>query len=347
MDLLPELRDEQAGASKRGRSPSALSTNFYRLNEKMQQDDVADATIPFPTHVHGRKEAWEKHLAGCVHYVGAIGNVFQSVESEGEPGEHGRTTKSQSTSPPEFTLAEKLLRLLVFLNARCGVPGAMRHRHLIGGRVLDEYADLHSVEQRDNVRSVQNRSGGKVNFLSDVWETIAKMHVLGCMASLFGRVMTYGLRPAGDRHDGIAIAQQMEGVLEELLASECGRARRILALRYPNIAFVYCFAHDINNLAKAVLKTVFKQVSDDAAGAAGFFNTSTSKWLACFASLLRARGALKDMVFSYRNSSELTDKLRVLGDAGFWAKLQSAEEIARPLCATSFRLQRDEKRVLM
>ncbi|EGZ19142.1 hypothetical protein PHYSODRAFT_493522 [Phytophthora sojae] len=403
MDLLPGLRDEQPGAPKRGGPPSALSTNFYRLNEKCSKAmwwtvckycyaaHVKDkATIPFPTHIHGRKEAWEKHLSGCGYYVGATGNVFQSVESEGEPGEHGRTTKSQCTSPPKFTLAEKLIfwrlllefqaeallpdsfvallsfrRLLVFLNARCGVPGAVPHRHLIGGRILDEYADLHSVEQRDNVRSVQNRSGGRVNFLSDVWETIAKMHVLGCLVSLFGRVMTYGLRPAGDRHDGIAIAQQMEGVLEELLASEwrvgavvtdnagqCGRARRILALRYPNIAFVHCFAHDINNLVKAVLKTVFRQVSADAAGAASFLNTSTSKWLvraakamdkrygdhfavftlcetrwnsmqACFASLLRARGALEDMVFSYRNSSELTDKLRVLGDV--WILGKAAE----------------------
>lgn len=157
-------------------------------------------------------------------------------------------------------------------------------------------------------------------------------------------------------------------------AGQCGRARRILALRYPNIAFMYCFAHDVNNLVKAVLKTVFKTVSEDAAGAASFLNTSTSKWLvtaatemekrygesfavftlcetrwnsmqACFASLLRVRGALEDMVFRYRNSSELCDKLRVLGDAEFWTKLESAEKIVRPLCAASFRLQRDENTV--
>ncbi|GMF41483.1 unnamed protein product [Phytophthora fragariaefolia] len=394
MDRLPGLRDEEAGAPKRGRPPSALSTNFYRLNEKCNKTmwwtvckycyaaHVKDKTaIPFLIHVHGRKEAWEKHLSECLYFV-ATGNAFRSIESEGNAGEHGRATKTQCTSPPEFMLAEKLIfwrlllefqaeallpdtfvalmsfrRLLVFLNARCGVPGAVPHRHILGGRVLDEHADLHSIEQRDTVRSIQNRSGGR------------------------------GVRPADDRHDGIAIAQQMEGVLEVLLASEwrvgavesdnagqCGRARRILALRYPSIAFVHCFVHDVNNLVKSILRTVFKQVSADAAGAASFLNTSTSKWLvraakamnkrygdhfaiftrcetrwnsiqACFASLLRARGALEDMVFSYRNSSELTGKLRVLGDVAFWTKLQSAEKIVRPLCAASFRLQRDENTV--
>jgi hypothetical protein len=101
--------------------------------------------------------------------------------------------------------------------------------------------------------------------------------------------MNYGLRPTGDRHDGLAIVEQMEVVIEELLASDinvgavvtdnagqCGRARRILALRYPKVSFEHCFAHDIKNLVKAVLKTFFKQVSADAAGIASYLNTSTS-----------------------------------------------------------------------
>ncbi|ETN14366.1 hypothetical protein PPTG_07982 [Phytophthora nicotianae INRA-310] len=190
--------------------------------------------------------------------------------------------------------------------------------------------------------------------------------------------MNYGLRPAGDRHDGLAIAEQMEEVIEELLASDmecqCGRARRILALRYPKISFIHCFAHDIYNLVEAVLKTVFQQISADAAGVASYLNTSTSKWLvramkamhkrygasfaiftlcetrwnsmqACFASLLRARGALEDIIFSYRNSNEMTEKLRVLGKNEFWTKLETAEKIVRPLCTASFHLQRDENTV--
>jgi hypothetical protein len=425
VDLLPGLRAERADGAKRGRPPGPLAANFYQLNEKCNKSmwwmackfcyaaHISNrAAIPFASQVRGRKESWEKHLAECLFYARVAGNSLQSNENLAEGNASAGTNKHQCIAPPAFTLVELLIlwrlllefqaeallpdsfvgllsfrRLLIFLNARCGVPGAIPHRHVLGSRVLTEYAELHSAEQRDNVRTVQDGSGGRVNFLLDVWETISELHVLGGMVTRFGRVMNYGLQPAGDRHDGLAIAEQMEVVTEELLASDfnvgavvtdnagqCGRARRILALRHPKISFVHCFAHDINNLVKAVLKTVFKQISADAAGIMSYLNTSTSKWLgravramhkrygasfaiftlcetrwnsmqACFASLLRARGALEDMAFSYRNSSELTDKLRVLGNHEFWIKLETAEKIVRPLCTASFRLQRDENTV--
>ncbi|ETI40683.1 hypothetical protein F443_13995 [Phytophthora nicotianae P1569] len=129
------------------------------------------------------------------------------------------------------------------------------------------------MEQRDSVRAIQNRSGGRVNFLSDVWETIAKLHTLG-----------------GDRHDGLALAEQMEGVIDELLPSEwkvgatvtdstgqCSRVRRILAPCFANIAFTRCFAHDVNHLVKAILNSAFKNISKEAAGVEKFLNASTSK----------------------------------------------------------------------
>ncbi|EEY67332.1 uncharacterized protein PITG_04340 [Phytophthora infestans T30-4] len=385
MELLPGLQDD---GSKRGRPPGPLGMNFYRLNEKCNKSMwwtvckycyaahvSAKTTIPFPTHIRGRKESWEKHLDECLYYARVTRKPAQSDENQAETDEHARVYKHQRTSPPAFTPIEIMLfwRLLLEFQAEALLPNsfvqlrAVPHRHIIGGRVLDECAEQHSIEQRENVRAVQ--SGGRVNFLSDVWETIAKQHVLGCMVTLFGCVMNYGLRPTGDRHDGLAIAEQMEEVIEDLLASgwnvgavvtdnagQCGRARRILALRYPKFAYIHCFAHDINNLVKAVLKTVFQQISADAAGVASFLNTSTSKWLvramkamhkrygaslaiftlcetrwnsmqACFASLLRARGALEDMVFSYRNSNEMPEKLRVLGENEFWTKLETAEKI--------------------
>ncbi|KAF1772777.1 hypothetical protein JG687_00012514 [Phytophthora cactorum] len=149
MDLLPGLRDEHAGGSKRGRPPSALRLNVYRLNEKCN------------------KTMW-----------------WTSEESQTGVRDHGESNKMQCTSPPEFTPAEIIIiwrqmledqaealvpdsfvelmsfrPLLVFLNARCGDRGAKPHRHILGGRVLTEYADLNFLEQRDNVRAIQNRSG--------------------------------------------------------------------------------------------------------------------------------------------------------------------------------------------
>ncbi|ETI57141.1 hypothetical protein L915_00478 [Phytophthora nicotianae] len=44
----------------------------------------------------------------------------------------------------------------IFLSARCGGIGAIPHRHVLSGRVLNEYAELHSMEQHDSVRAIQN-----------------------------------------------------------------------------------------------------------------------------------------------------------------------------------------------
>ncbi|ETL45628.1 hypothetical protein L916_04318, partial [Phytophthora nicotianae] len=289
------------------------------------------------------------------YYVQATGKLLNK-ESDTSEYEVSRSNKLQCVSPPDFTSAEQRMfwrlllefqaeamlpdsfvelmsfkRLLTFLNARCGATGAVPSRHVLGGRVLNEYADLHSTEQRNHVMEIQNRSGARVNFLSDVWENIAKQHVLGCQVALFGRMMTHGLVPTGSRHDGLAIAQQMEDVMEELIASQW-------------------------NVGSAVTDNAgqCRRAREAAAGAASFLNTSTSKWLtraieamenrygdsfavftlcetrwnsmqACFASLLRARGALEDFEF--------------------WNKLESAEKVVRPLCTASFRLQRDENTV--
>ncbi|ETI56371.1 hypothetical protein F443_01067 [Phytophthora nicotianae P1569] len=147
----------------------------------------------------------------------------------------------------------------------------------------------------------------------------------------------------------------MEGVIEEILASEwkigaavtdnagqCGRDRRILAPKYPNIAFLIWFAHDINNLVKAVIKTVFKEISEDAAGAASFQHQN-----GCHFYSMRDQVEFDASMFcialaGLRNSSELPNKLHVLGDAEFWSKLEAEEKIVRPLCKASFRLHRDE-----
>ncbi|ETN02814.1 hypothetical protein PPTG_15777 [Phytophthora nicotianae INRA-310] len=249
MELLPGLQDD---GSKRGRPPGPAGMNFYRLNEHCNSTQwwtvckfcyaahvSAKTTVPFPTHIRGRKENWEKHLDKCLYYARVTGKPAQRDENRAEAGEHGQAYKHQRTSPPAFTpvelmnfwrlllefQAEALLpdsfvqlcsfrRLLGFLNARCGLPGAVPNRHILGGRILDEYAEQHLIEQRNDVRAVQDRSGGRVNFLSDVWETIAKQHVLGCM-------VTHASTPA--------VKSTLEG-------EDCTDAGPTLALTNPN----YC-----------------------------------------------------------------------------------------------------------
>ncbi|ETK87512.1 hypothetical protein L915_08060 [Phytophthora nicotianae] len=199
MELLPDHQSDLAEAPKRGRPPSSLSSNFYRLNEKCNKTmwwtickycyvaHVNDkARVPFPVSIHGRKASWEKHLSDCSYYVQATGKLLNK-ESDTSEYEVSRSNKLQCASPPDFTSAEQRMfwrlllefqaeamlpaffvelmsfkRLLTFLNARCGATGAVPSRQVLGGRVLNEYADLHSTEQRNHVMEIQNRSGASI-----------------------------------------------------------------------------------------------------------------------------------------------------------------------------------------
>ncbi|OWZ02059.1 hypothetical protein PHMEG_00026445 [Phytophthora megakarya] len=55
---------------------------------------------------------------------------------------------------------------------------------------------------------------------------------------------------------------------------QCGRARRILSLRWPEIVFVICCAHDLNNLVHAVLKSDNAEVANQASDAMNSLNAS-------------------------------------------------------------------------
>ncbi|KAG3112702.1 hypothetical protein PI124_g6660 [Phytophthora idaei] len=211
MKLLPGLREAFPERAKRGRPPSSLSANFFRLKEKCNKtmwwtvckycyaEYVNDKeNVPFPIAVHGRKEAWEKHLEACERYA-RVTRVRRIADNCGSVCENGDASKKHCVPPPGFTSteiktfwcllleyqAEALLpasfvelrsfkRLLTFLNPRCAATGAVPRRQVLGGQVLNEYSNLHSIEQRDDVTAMQQRTGGRINMLSDVWENVAK-----------------------------------------------------------------------------------------------------------------------------------------------------------------------------
>ncbi|CAM6074430.1 unnamed protein product [Sphagnum tenellum] len=97
------------------------------------------------------------------------------------------------------------------------------------------------------------------------------MHILGVVLSLVGLCVTFGTFTCGSRHDGLAIAEHLEGILLSMIAQgwdvgaivtanagNGARARRILALRWPKIVFMLCYAHQINMLVKDVSPPVGK-----------------------------------------------------------------------------------------
>eukprot|EP00644_Phytophthora_capsici_P018642 jgi/Phyca11/132663/e_gw1.206.13.1 len=181
--------------------------------------------------------------------------------------------------PDTFVEHPATLRLFEFLNPAC--LGLLPSRRVLGGRILDACAKEYQEQSAAALRKVQDTTGGRINFLCDVWQNIVKTHLLGVHLTLFGNVYIEGMHKVDSDHHGCAIARQMENLIVELSrdewvigsaitddAGQCRRARGILALRWPNIYFGKCFAHDINNLVKAVLKTPnFYSVADQAASA--------------------------------------------------------------------------------
>jgi hypothetical protein len=243
-------------------------------------------------------------------------------------------------------------------------------------------------QERDmaSLKRMMADTGVKANLLSDGWQNVSKVHLFGSQLSLFGEVVVFGVDRVGDRHDGLAIAEQMEQVLLRAKdrgvsvgaaitddAGQCARARKILGPRWTDVVFVKCFAHDVNNLVKAVLNadTSFKTIAAKAASAVNCIHASSSKWLVrmekimqsvyadswkfiplcdtrwnsmqgCFASLLRVKTAVKVFHATYHQNNDYPAALMVLCDPLFWSKLEIAEQVIRPLSSASFRLQRDQ-----
>ncbi|ETM99166.1 hypothetical protein PPTG_18917 [Phytophthora nicotianae INRA-310] len=88
--------------------------------------------------------------------------------------------------PDTFVEHPATLRLFKFLNSEC--VGLLPSRRVLGGRVLDACGKEYLEQSATVLRKVQDTTGGRVNFLSDVWQNIAKTHLLGVHLTLFGKV---------------------------------------------------------------------------------------------------------------------------------------------------------------
>jgi hypothetical protein len=320
-----------------------------------------------------------------------IDNYYTPLFSDDKREEFERLLiefQAENFLPTSFIEKGSTKRLLKFLNSAS--VRAMPTRHALRTRILDKYSLTGDQSSREVLLERQQSTGGRVNLLSDVWQNVAKKHMLGCHFGLFGTIVNYGLFPTTSRHDGIAIAQQLEAIIEGANleswrigaivtdnAGQCGRARRILALRWPGMAMIHCFAHDINNLVKAILRTAFSAITKKASAVITALNASSSKWLplakkeiiatygtplsfvmlcetrwnsmqGCFASLLRVKSALIAFTMKYRDDPDFPNAARVFYENSngenmhFWDDLKAAEEVIHPLAHASYKLQRDE-----
>jgi hypothetical protein len=68
----------------------------------------------------------------------------------------------------------------------------------------------------------------------------------------------------------------------------CARARRILALRWPKIVFMFWYAHQINLLVKDVITTSWQITVSQAHAIVSTLNKSTAKWLPRLRNVMKA-----------------------------------------------------------
>ncbi|KAE8977007.1 hypothetical protein PR003_g26517 [Phytophthora rubi] len=327
---------------------------------KTDKDEAAKIVI---AKIHGSVASLRRYLERCEHTPETRMAREAAAALEGTPvpiqapegqrqlslGQVGLVIKRLLEFQARHRLADAFIeddttrRLVESLDPR--FVEHMPCRRTFGGPILKKRAMEVIEEEADDLMNLQRQSGGRVNFLSDVWMNIAKAHLLAAQLGLFGVFTTLGLSPTGSRHDGLELASQMEKLMEEAEAggwniggvvtddaAQCGRARRILALRWPRVIFVKCFAHDMNNLMKSVLRiNEFRSVSNKAQQIVKFLNASSAKWLprahevmiqtygrnwrfkalcptrwnsmqGCFASLLRVKTAMRIFAVKYSAS---------------------------------------------
>ena len=275
---------------------------------------------------------------------------------------------AETNLPESFVARHSFKRLVSFCNPQCAK--VLPTRQLLGGRILDNYAEAADTTSQDALKRQQTKQSGKrVNFLSDGWENISKDHILGVILSLAGTCITFGTFACGSRHDGLAIAEQLENVLLAMIAcgwnvgaiitdnaGNCARGRRILALRWPKLIFLFCYAHQINLLVKDVVASSWQESVAKTHEAVKTLIKSSAKWLprlrdvmmemygltlgiiqmaatrwnsvqGMLASLLRMKMAFRMFYLKWNLADDFPDSLQVLGDDLFWKKVRQCRVI--------------------
>lgn len=256
-------------------------------------------------------------------------------------------------------------------------------RRQLGGTILDTAA-VHAKTQSRNVVKGLLRGSAKGTLMLDGYQTSDGTHVLGAVIGIGPERFVLDAKEEGYEHDGIATAIEIASVIDDVEqdgdfpigcvctddAGQCGRARRILALRYPHLVFLRCLAHQVNLLMKHVLSdSTLRSTAEDAVTAASLLVRSSAKLLPqarasmhriygvslailtvcetrwsslqmCLASLLRVRGALRCLVAELGPAAP--DALLPFNSDNFWSELAAAETIIRPIADASFVLERDD-----
>lgn len=122
--------------------------------------------------------------------------------------------------------------------------------------------------------------GYSVGICVDGWENVSKEHLEGVIVYVGEEAFSVKSIKADTEYNGIAVARGWEELLESYKtkypvsyhcsndAGQCAHARCILWLQHPHLLWLKCFAHQVNLMVGALLKTIPFHNSGDLAIAA-------------------------------------------------------------------------------
>lgn len=282
-----------------------------------------------------------------------------------------------------FTFVESEAFIDVVRVLRQSAMSRVPSRLQLGGAILDTAA-VHAKTQFRKVVKGLLRGSAKATLTLDGCQITDGTDILGAVIGIGPERFVLDGKEEGYEHHGIATALEKASLFDGVEqdghfpigcvysddAGQCGRARRILALRYPHLVFLRCLAHEVKWLMKHVLKdSTFCSTAEAAVTAAtllvrssakllpqarasmhriygvslAIFTVCETRWSSlqmCMASLLRVRGALRCLVAEL--GPEAPDALLPFKSDNFWNELAAAETIIRPVPDASFVLERDD-----
>eukprot|EP00918_Siedleckia_nematoides_P091810 GHVU01201583.1.p1 GENE.GHVU01201583.1~~GHVU01201583.1.p1 ORF type:complete len:772 (+),score=134.34 GHVU01201583.1:149-2464(+) len=303
--------------------------------------------------------------------------------------------------PEGFFEQPSVVRVLEFLRPGCEkiLPSA----RTVGGPLLAKTAKLERDKALDLVKNDLEKGGG-LPLAMDGWKTTSGEHLIGVLVGhgkdafpyeqalgTDGELVEGGNVQRGDEFDGMAAAKEMEaiktnveGLCEHPVAGVCtddagqySRGRAILALRHPQLCWLKCTAHDVNNMFKAVfwsnasdlregitlacdLVDVFKgsevwgnrlwnKMQELYHRSVVLHRAVKTRWTtgqACFASLLRSKTAIKSVCTEKYKDGD-PEAVRVIANGGDapWKQFAQAERLAAPLAQANLWMQRPDVRL--
>ena len=156
--------------------------------------------------------------------------------------------------------------------------GRLPSRSQFCAPILDAAA-LDAIAKSPHAVRTLVRGSVRATLILDGYKTSKNTHILGAVINIGSECYSLDAKEEGYQNHGVQTANEMASVFEKLqadgnlpircvcthYAGQCGRARRILALRYPKLIFLRCLAHQVNLWMQYVLQNPSLRPTSEAA----------------------------------------------------------------------------------